>query len=151
MTGTNGSERADMTTDYFSRRASAGRVALAVLATGGLMAAAYLVAALVLAVLIATVPTVTLTGWFPWTVAIVQAIPLYIGAWLAGAFGTRILASAPMRPGAVRVATVMALPLAITIALSAVSPRQAWFATAVAIVVVAVGALLGALRRTTSC
>lgn len=136
-----------MTTDYFSRRASAGRIALAVLATGGIMLAGYAAATLLLAVLVGTVPTVALTGWFPWTIAIVQAIPLYAGAWLAGAAGTRIIASEPIRAAWVRVAGVMALPCVITIVLAFTATRQAWFATTIAIIVVAVGTLLGALRR----
>lgn len=147
MSGMNDHERPAAATGYFSRRPSPIRIVLAVLATGGIMVAAYLVAALVLAAIIGAVPNMALTGWFPWTIAIVQAVPLYVGAWLAGAIGTRIAASAPMGPGWIRVATVMALPVLITIALSATSSRQAWFATAIAIVVVAAGAFLGAIRR----
>jgi len=136
-----------MRTDYFAKRASTGRIALAVLVTGGFALAGYLVAALLLMVLIAAAPTIALTGWFPWAIAFVQAVPLYAGAWLAGAFGTRVAASAPLRPGAVRVATVMALPCALTIALSLMSPGEAWFATALAIAATALGAWLGAIRR----
>lgn len=147
MSGTNDNGRTDMTTGYFSRRTSMYRIALAVLAAGGIMVVAYLVAALLLAALIGTLPDVTLTGWFPWTVAIVQAIPLYLGAWPAGVIGVRIAATAPMRPGWIRVVTVMTLPCVITIALAIGSTRQAWFATVIAIAVVATGTFLGAIRR----
>jgi hypothetical protein len=136
-----------MTTSYFSGRASAARIALAVLATAGIMVAAYLVAALLLAVIVGTVPTVALTSWFQWTVALVQAVPLYIGAWLAGMSGTRIAGWAAARPTVVRVAAMMAAPCVITIVLAAMSTRAAWFATALAVIVAAAGSLIGAVRR----
>jgi hypothetical protein len=136
-----------MTTGYFSKRASAAHIALAVLATGGIMVAAYLVAALLLAVIVGTVPTVALTGWFRWTVAFVQAVPLYVGAWLAGMLGTRIAGWAAARPTAARVAAVMAAPCVITFVLAATSTRAAWFATTVAVLVTATGSLIGAVRR----
>jgi hypothetical protein len=136
-----------MTTDYYSTRASAGRIALAVLATGGIIVVAYLVAALVVALLVGIVPTLALTGWFPWTIAFVQAVPLYAGAWLAGMLGTRIAAGAGMKRGWVRVATVMALPCLIAIGLAFTATREAWFATTVTIIVVAAGTFLGAIRR----
>lgn len=132
---------------YFAQRGPAWRIALAVLATGGVMAAAYLVAALLLAALIATGPALTLTGWFPWVIAFVQAVPLYAGAWQAARIGVRIAASAPMRPGWARAVTVMALPCLITIVLAVLSSRNGWFAGTVAVIVVVAGGAIGSLRR----
>lgn len=133
---------------YYTARASAGRVALAVLVTAALMAAAYLVAALLVAAIVVVSPALALTAWYAWAVALVQAVPLYIGAWLAGALGTRVAATAPMRPGVVRVATVMAAPVVITVALAVPSAGAAWFATTMAVVVTVAGSALGAVRRT---